>query len=190
MILRTYILLLLTSLSFFACQSTRVESAASLVRSVAPEPVDGCPFYPSQQHLVKAELDAEQCSTPISVFVMEKTGCYGICPAFRIELFSDRTLLFQGLRHTEKIGDHWTRLTSTEYQTLFDKLEALEQNHLAAQYPTQGLLLPDLPQTNFSWQTSHGTMDILANYEVPKVLKDFEAWVTHYLGEEVWRPFT
>ncbi|MEO1712656.1 MAG: DUF6438 domain-containing protein [Bacteroidota bacterium] len=140
--------------------------------------------------LVDVENEDVLCESPSSVFVLEKPGCYGVCPALRMELFSDRTLLFQGFQHTDRIGDYWTRLTTTEYQTFLLALAEVHAQNLASQYPVNGLLLPDLPQTYFSWELADEKQEVLANYEVPASLRSFEAWVLRFLGQEVWDPFS
>ena len=179
-------------LFLYSCQSTRVASTASETRSFLVEPAsEQAVFDPvTAISLVDVENEEVLCEAPSSVFVLEKPGCYGVCPALRMELFSDRTLLFQGFQHTERIGDYWTRLTTAEYQTFLLELAEVHAQNLASQYPVNGILLPDLPQTYFFWELADEKQEVLANYEVPASLRSFEAWVLRFLGQEVWDPFS
>ncbi len=179
-------------LFLYSCQSTRVASTASETRSFLVEPAsEQAVFDPATAiSLVDVENEEVLCEAPSSVFVLEKPGCYGVCPALRMELFSDRTLLFQGFQHTERIGDYWTRLTTAEYQTFLLELAEVHAQNLASQYPVNGILLPDLPQTYFFWELADEKQEVLANYEVPASLRSFEAWVLRFLGQEVWDPFS
>ena len=180
-------------LFLYSCQSTRVSTTTtSETRSFLVEPAsEQAVFDPATAiYLVDVENEDVLCEAPSSVFVLEKPGCYGVCPALRMELFSDRTLLFQGFQHTERIGDYWTRLTTTEYQTFLLALAEVHAQNLASQYPVNGILLPDLPQTYFFWELEDEKREVLANYEVPATLRSFEAWVLRFLGQEVWDPFS
>ena len=180
-------------LFLYSCQSTRVSTTTtSETRSFLVEPVsEQAVFDPATAiSLVDAENEDVLCEAPSSVFILEKPGCYGVCPALRMELFSDRTLLFQGFKHTARVGDYWTRLTATEYQTFLVALAEVHAQKLANQYPVNGILLPDLPQTYFYWEVADEKQEVLANYEVPATLRSFEAWVLRFLGQEVWDPFS
>lgn len=179
-------------LLFSSCQSARVNPTTSVDRSFLVEPSSEQATFDPATAVCLFDVEEEDvlCETPSSVFVLEKPGCYGICPALRLELFSDRTLLYQGFQHTDRVGDYWTRLTTTEYQTFLFEVAEVDAQNLANQYPVNGILLPDLPQTYFFWEVGDKKQEILANYEVPTALRSFEAWVLRFLGQEVWDPFS
>jgi hypothetical protein len=45
--------------------------------------------------------------TRISEIVLERSGCFGICPIYRITLRKDRTASYVGKRHVEKVGNYY-----------------------------------------------------------------------------------
>jgi hypothetical protein len=60
-----------------------------------------------------------------SLVFLERTTCYGWCPAYRLCFQSDGTILFEGSEYTERLGLQKGASTTEEFLTLVDRLTSL-----------------------------------------------------------------
>jgi len=44
--------------------------------------------------------------SPVDVFSMETTACFGTCPAYRVDVFSDGIIVYRGDAHTKLVGTY------------------------------------------------------------------------------------
>ncbi len=59
------------------------------------------------------------------VFKIERTPCFGRCPVYTIELLSNKTIVYNGIKNVEQLGEKVVRLSDIQYQEFMQKIEAL-----------------------------------------------------------------
>ena len=93
----------------------------------------------SQYRRYELITDSYLSSVDTAIF-LERTGCYGECPVYRLCVQCDGMVLFEGLEHTKELGVHRGQITSRQFFALLDKLTSLEVFSFRDRY---GRLDPD-----------------------------------------------
>jgi len=153
-----YILLITLSALLFSCKNAEKTTVEKVVETKKP-----ALNKPSNSPEVLKE----------SLFLtMERTPCFGKCPAYKITIFNTGKVVFQGFSHTKYIGDYGKQLTKKqlkEIQKMMDEINILEMKDI---YDTD---VTDFPST-ILFLVSNNThkKKILDRVDAPSELKQFE----------------
>ncbi|MBS9766898.1 MAG: hypothetical protein KGV44_05095 [Flavobacteriaceae bacterium] len=60
-----------------------------------------------------------------SVFKIERTPCFGSCPVYTVELLSNKTIVYKGVKNVEPLGEKVVHLSDAQYQRFINEIEAL-----------------------------------------------------------------
>lgn len=82
----------------------------------------------------------------ITFLAMERTPCFGSCPAYRLELYSDGLVKFKSWSGTEHEGEYEKKFDAAKIKALYRKFEAHRVDTCAEVYEN---VIPDLPGLNF-----------------------------------------
>lgn len=150
---------------------------------------------------MKAAFDSETTDTIAIVILDEpapqkanmvasikKTACYGLCPIFEIKVFSNGLVLYDGKKHTDRLGLHEAYLLQSEIDDLMAKADTINFFQLASAYPLEGKNLNDLPNTVIYLKKESQEKEIVNNYGAPKALKWYETLFLEKLNQLDWRP--
>jgi hypothetical protein len=138
--------------------------------------------------------DHHQVIPAENVFVFERTGCYGNCPAYSVMLFESGLLVFS--------GDEFTKLrgvkTEKVPQELFHKIQVLlkenEFNTFEESYSFGDICkesLMDLPSSRIYMQYANKVKEVFHDhgcrgFERESDLEGLEAKIDDLLGTEKW----
>lgn len=84
-------------------------------------------------------------AAPYRLLRLQRTPCYGKCPHYAVDVYSNGLVLYEGKNYVPLRGTYESRLTETDLAALRDELARSDFFQLAARYPAEGL--KDLPGT-------------------------------------------
>ncbi|MCB0685391.1 MAG: hypothetical protein KDC53_02665 [Saprospiraceae bacterium] len=94
-----------------------------------------------------------QPQSPHLVIQLEKTGCRGFCPVYKLSIYSDRTVHFEGIAHTG-VTEANLQLDEKAYQMLLDSFKEERFVQLDSAYVKP---VADFPFTYLSFSEESGT---------------------------------
>lgn len=137
---------------------------------------------------VKTEI-VEEVIEPEKVYVLceiQRSNCYGKCPAYTIKLFSDGKVIYHGKANVEKIGYYEAFCNPEFMDAIFTEAESINYFNLRSQYPTNGSYLPDLPKTTTYLNKAGLQKRIINNFDAPADLVHFENWLDQFFDDMEW----
>ncbi len=113
---------------------------------------------------------------------MEKTGCYGTCPAYLLEISDVGKIQFKGYGHT-RVDSASSQLTSEEIRDLrtlvSDKeFQALEKEYIAN--------VSDLPFTHLTIPTEKGERRISCRGRMPDAFSTVSSFLSDMVESKGW----
>lgn len=117
------------------------------------------------------------------VFTLKKTACYGQCPVFTLNIYTDGTVKFEGKMFTEKIGLYKNHISKEEINKLINKFINDGFFDLEDEYTSE---MTDLPTTYISFNHNGKTKTIKDYYGSPEKLKILENTINSYRKLENW----
>ena len=167
---------------FFACTPKAATKVVSPVKDVAEvkQPVeteDG------------GETGKTEIIPPVSrpAFVsasVQKTPCFGKCPAFKITFDATGVATYVGKKHVKRIGTWTAPISGKEYTAILAEAQKIRYFSLEKSYPPNGKFIADLPFTNTTLHFGSDKHQIRNNIEAPKELKEYENFLIE-LGESL-----
>lgn len=96
----------------------------------------------------------------VPVVILERTGCRGFCPEYRLELFSDGRVRSTGIRHVQRMGvstRHISRASVRRVQRAFDRRGfAALPARIVLDTPSCGAYITDQPSVFLTQRTRRG----------------------------------
>lgn len=176
------LLILFIACSFIAC---KLQKATTSTKENAKEQT-------AQQSTEEIVLQNNSTKTkqPIakndSLFAtIERTVCFGKCPAYKIYIFTSGYVLYDGKMNVDKIGRFTTRLTKAELETIKQKAEAIHYFELNDKYDGP---ITDLPSVITSVAMNGYRKTVTARYNIPVELKEFQNLVDKLFTDKSWEP--
>ncbi|MDX1685330.1 MAG: DUF6438 domain-containing protein [Saprospiraceae bacterium] len=108
-----------------------------------------------------------------------KGACFGTCPVFKLSVYEDGTILYEGHRFTERTGIHARKLNKKERETLHQILEGMDWSSYKNYYESQ---IPDLQMTVIE----HGTQQYKFKEEAPHKLQVLGRFLDKIANEGSW----
>lgn len=176
-----------------AVSVTTIEPTKSIVKDTAHLEVEKeTTVVKTPVQRIELEKMEEKPSKPIKIqpyllASLKKTPCYGNCPAFEAQLFSDGRMVYRGNENTSRIGLFEARTTASEIQALLNQARELRYFEHQSRYPTKGKLIQDLPMTVTFVKDRIKENEVRNNYFSPESLKEFEAFLLTFFEKANWR---
>jgi cellulose synthase/poly-beta-1,6-N-acetylglucosamine synthase-like glycosyltransferase len=105
----------------------------------------------------------------LPVITLERTTCFGTCPAYKVSIFGDGLVLFEGKEFVKTKGDADGRITKDELQQLVREFEKIDYLKLYDRYGDDEKTCPE------SWTDYPSAITSLNSNGKQKT-------VHHYLG--------
>jgi hypothetical protein len=118
-----------------------------------------------------------------SVVKLEAGSCYGKCPVYTVEVFSDRKSVYTGIKNVEKIGTYQRTLSIKDYNTL---IKAFHQSHFFDFKDKYTSKETDYPTLYLTYQEKDKTKTIVDYRGAPENLKKLEALVQKIVNTGIW----
>jgi hypothetical protein len=118
---------------------------------------------------------------------LERTRCYGTCPAYSVEIHGDGSVVYEGHFYVEATGVHTTNVSPAAVRALVGKFRRADFFHL---YPDYHSMWTDNPTFTLSLGFDGRTMcvvDYLGQDDgMPSVVKELEDEVDNVSGASRW----
>ena len=121
---------------------------------------------------------------------LRRTACFGNCPVFSVEIWSDGQVRWQGERHMARVGAYSARVSAAWIAGLLQAGDRAGYFELASQYPRNGQLVPDVPLTITMLRRGNREHQVTNNADAPLSLLRFERYFLEKLETLRWKPVT
>ena len=101
------------------------------------------------------------------IISLQRTACFGTCPVYKIEIFSDGSGIYTGTRFVENIGITEFTLSETQINIILTQAESINFTNMQKEYSEP---ISDLP-TTFIQIKDKRIRDYVG---APKTLKNLE----------------
>jgi hypothetical protein len=91
------------------------------------------------------------------IISMERTPCFGTCPTYKADIYSNGLLLYNGKKYSPYLGCYYTALQKKEVEELVGYIQSSGFFGLENKYPVEGRGPSDLPGCNVYFK--HGSME-------------------------------
>lgn len=107
--------------------------------------------------------------TTVPVITLQRTPCFGTCPAYKLMIYEDGKVEYEGKDHVKRKGKAEGRITKEELEKLIAEFERIDYLNLADNYTSDSKNCPQI------W-TDHPTAVTSLNWKGKKKT------ITHYHG--------
>jgi Domain of unknown function (DUF6438) len=125
-------------------------------------------------------------TSKVKKITLERTPCYGACPAYKVTVSGTGEVVYCGETHVEKIGTHRWRLSRRRLQRLAEALERAKYLRLEDDYTAGGAT--DAPGCLTSVEYDDGTSKSVVRRHgdpaAPEALVELEDEIDRILGVE------
>lgn len=104
---------------------------------------------------------------PTIVITLQRTVCYGTCPEYKLTIFADGRVLYEGISFVKKEGKAWGRITRRQLDELILEFNKINYFSLADSYTPGTKVCPqsmtDMPAATTSL-TGNGKSKTIVHY--------------------------
>ena len=108
------------------------------------------------------------------IIALERTACYGTCPIYKIEVFSDGSAIYYGERFVDNLGKYTFNVSQETINYILKKAVEIRFFEMEDKYTAD---ITDLPKTIVFIKKDRKKKKIIDYYGAPKTLKEFESLV-------------
>lgn len=140
-------------------------------------------------------IEATEASTTVTtekeVTLIERTvfatihrgACYGSCPTYKMTIYSDRSVEYEGIRAVELIGKYTSTISQKEYDQFIETAEFIEYMNLEDVYDGP---ITDIPGTRTSIVIEGVRKEVYRRYQYPKRILKFEELFDNVMKSTKW----
>ena len=114
---------------------------------------------------------------PNLVASLQRSPCFGFCPTFKMEVFSDGKAVYRGMAHVTRMGNYTAQVDAAFIKRIEDKALSIKYLSLFDHYPTGDIAVSDVPTVTSYVRIGKDGKRITNNYDPPKALTEFEQWL-------------
>lgn len=181
-------LVVLVAFLFVACNKKVAEKTTEAVE--VPEPVEEKTVSKTiEPPVAKPTEEANSKSMdkkPYAMLKYKKTPCYGKCPVYEVEVYTDGYMTWEGKNFVEKMGNYEARISEDEVKAIKQKFFDAKFLDMALEYPTDGQKISDLPSTIIDFRVGDMIKHVTNKHDAPQELNDLQKWVEAYFEELKW----
>lgn len=123
----------------------------------------------------------------VKVASLRRTPCFGSCPVFAVEVWSDGQVTWQGEKNVARLGAYTAHVPAAWIAELMQEAEQSGFFQLANHYPTNGRPVPDLPETILTLRRGNAEHHVTDNADAPLGLLRFERYWQEKLEMLTWK---
>ena len=122
------------------------------------------------------------------VAMIRRTGCYGHCPVYIAQVFSNDSVSYLGVRHVAREGLYEAKADTAWTNAIVTKAKAIHYFELKDAYPAQEQWIESLPSIITTVHLDGEKKMIHHNHDAPKQLIAFEQFFESQLQKLRWMP--
>lgn len=168
--------LILSFLLFFSCN-----------RQSAPHEKPLLPVPPAD---TLSALDSLLLPTaePRLLASLKRTPCYGRCPVYEIQFFSNGEAVFNGERNLRRLGIFLARVPESTLRQILEQAGQMDFFELKDEYPANSPAIPELPETITFVNNGKKQKTVINYYDAPLPLLRFEQFLDELANGLDWQP--
>ena len=135
----------------------------------------------------KVSRKATAVTTPVAptatspVLTFERTPCFGTCPAYRVQVYADGRVAYEGRRAVPLMGKHDLKLPASAVAAMLQQAKAAHFETFEKQYMSGAT---DMPSTIVAIRQPDGTLKkVTADSNAPEAVKGYFAFLTTQFDE-------
>jgi Domain of unknown function (DUF6438) len=140
-----------------------------------PKPVSTVPTKPIE---VKVENEL--------MVSLQRTPCFGRCPVFKIELYEDGKVVYEGRAFSTRLGTHKAVASTELMKAILQKANDIKYLTFNGKYPKGESMITDIPTTISYVKLGSESKMIYNNYDAPTELLEFERWLESQFESLKW----
>ncbi len=157
-------------------------------RRVVAEPIPPTVAAPVPPAAGKARANTLPATARVRLASLRRTPCFGACPVFGVDVWSDGQVTWLGERHVARLGAYTAQAPPGWVAALLREGAQSGFFELASHYPTNGHPVPDLPQTITMLRQGDREHVVTDNADAPANLLRFERYWQEKLETLAWKP--
>jgi Domain of unknown function (DUF6438) len=113
------------------------------------------------------KADDSSARRATKVITLERTQCFGTCPMYKLTIFSDGTVSYEGIKYVKKVGKASGRITRAKLNGLIEQFKHIDYFNLPDSFEPGQKTCPqewtDMPSaiTSLTW---HGKSKTIRHY--------------------------
>ncbi len=119
------------------------------------------------------------------VIALERTPCFGMCPAYRFNAYRSGYATYEGVVHVENLGRHEGRVPLDKLQRAVDRANESGFFKLDAVYDSQ---VTDLPSTVIRVVADGQDKQVTGRVGTPASFKSYTTFLEEELLPAAWKP--
>jgi len=120
-------------------------------------------------------------TSPYLFLSLIQTGGYGLTPQFRLSIYSDGNVFYEGLQNVPDLGKFEGKVTEQTIAEIRREARAVHFFDMNEQYPVDGNFQKEFSTTILFVQTDSEKNEIKDNYLAPGELIDFERYLKNLI---------
>lgn len=110
----------------------------------------------------------------------KKTACFGFCPTFEFNLYSNGVACYQGLQHVTHEGNFYGLISESQWNEIKTKASNIKFSSMSNYYPTnEQEIIADLPLTITGINYTGEFKQVTDSHSAPAELKKFEEYLSN-----------
>ena len=171
----TISLIVIFAILFVACTKKMADKTTETVTEVPPVPATKPVEEPTKSDV-----------KPYVMLNYKKTPCYGKCPIYEANFYTDGRATYKGKNFVDHIGDFETTISKEDVKMIKQKFLDIDFLTLANEYPIDGPKIADLPSTIMDFRVGDMIKQVRDKHDAPKKLKELEKWMEEYINGLKW----
>ncbi len=128
--------------------------------------------------------EKEEAQIERSVFAtIHRGACYGSCPTYKMTIYSDRSVEYEGIRAVDLIGKYTSTISQKEYDEFIETAEFVDYMNLEDVYDGP---ITDIPGTRTSIVLNGVRKEVYRRYQYPKRILKFEELFDNVMNSAKW----
>lgn len=133
----------------------------------------------------KPKMEIIQSESTEKLIILEKGGCFGRCPIYKVEIYDNGYVKFYGEKYIDKLGIYEKQLDKPSFNELLQKFNQAKFFEYDDNYES---LVPDAALIKLSFKDKKNPMKtITGKSERPKVIKDLQLDIEKIVAAFDWK---
>ena len=120
--------------------------------------------------LLSCSINKKNIIDKTPLVTMSRTGCYGTCPQYKISIYSDGLIMYNGTRFVKRLGCFKSKITSSQIDFIKSELRKISFFDLDSEYISP---ITDIPSVITEVTLDGFTHRVRDRLDGPRFLKDF-----------------
>ncbi len=117
------------------------------------------------------------------VITLERTACHGKCPVYKLVIYGDGNVVYNGEAFVKVKGEHTSRIPEAQLQELLAVFDQTQYFSLQDEYTAS---ITDLPTVKTSITIDGKTKYVVNYYGAPEELKQLEMKIDEISNSKQW----